>query len=134
MRTLPASEIKVGHCVIINDVECPEGRMVSVITGFEHGTNGGTVITQYLSSRKELDGYNRRGVFSPRCTVSPVGWFGVTVFVNSDMQYWCEKTGESRATYRDGKPRQWQESCPVKHVGRIELLGLSLLQNSEAGE
>lgn len=130
MRTLPASKIAVGHCVIINDIECPEGRMVSVVTDVE----GDVVTTKYLNSRKEFDKYNRFGVGSQKGTVTPVGWFGVAVCVDPAGNYWCENVGESSAKYKDGKRRCWQEKTPVRCVGRMELLGLSLLQNSEASE
>lgn len=125
MKTLPASEIAVGHCVIINDVECPEGRMVSVVTNVD----GDMVTTKYLNARKEFDKYNRFGVGSQKGTVTPVGWFGVGVCVTSDGKYWCEEVGESSAEYRDGKRRYWQEKTPVRYLGRLELLGLSLLQS-----
>jgi hypothetical protein len=130
MNTLPASEIAIGHCVIINDIEAPEGRMVSVITDIK----GDVVTTKYLNSLRLFDSYNRRGVCNRRCTVTPVGKFGVSVRVSSDRKYWCEVVGTSSATYLDGTPRKWQEQQPVRNLGRMDLLGLALLQNSEASE
>lgn len=129
MKTLPASEIAVGHCVIINDIECPEGQMVSVVV--EVGSE--RVITKYLKDRREFDSYNKRGVQNWRNTVTPVGKFGVSVRVDADGKYWCEPVGESTAAYSDGKPRYWQEKAPIRHLGRMELLGLSLLQSESAG-
>jgi hypothetical protein len=95
---------------------------------------GERVITKYLNTRKEFDSYNKRGVGNWRHTVTPVGCFGVAVRVDSDGKYWCESVGESSAKYADGERRLWQEKTPIRYLGRMELLGLSLLQNSEASE
>lgn len=126
MKTLPASEVAIGHCVIINDIEAPEGRMVSVVVDIRIGQ----VVTKYLNRRKEFDSYNKHGVESRKLTVTPVGKFGVEVKVDSDGTYWCESVSESSAAYSDGRKRYWQESTPIRYLGRLDLLGLSLLQES----
>lgn len=107
---LAASEIAVGHIVIVNEHEAPEGRMLAVITAIE----GVNVRCKYLNVEKEFSPYNRSGMVNQIAVTTPADLFGVRVMAEqecsgAEVVYWCELTGESTATYRDGKPRHWQE-------------------------
>lgn len=100
---LNATELKVGCCIIMNDVEQPCAKLIAVVTEIDVDS----VVAKYLSGAKELKPY-RKGCLNQIENVTPVGRFGVSVKYG-DGQYWCEVVGESTATYRDGKPRQWQD-------------------------
>ena len=121
--TLQVDEVAVGHCVIINDVEQPCGRLVSVVVAVD----GDVVVTKYLNADPVLTPYNKTGVANRRETVTPCGHFGVSVVVNSDGQYLCEPVAESRATYSDGDLRPWQEYGPARWFdARADVLSLAL--------
>ena len=103
---LLSSDIDVGHCVIVNDVEQPCGKLVAVVVAVD----GDKVITKYLNADQQLTSYNKRGVTNRRETVTPCGSFGVEVrFEKSTGYYWCEPIREPKSTYPDGKIRPWQE-------------------------
>ena len=124
-RTLPASEIAVGHCAIINHVEQPCGRLLAVIIAVE----GESVRTKYLNAERGLSSFNKRGCVNPIETVTPVGHFGVEVRTARDggeTFYWCEPVGESRATYCNGDTRPWQEhGWSGQYVARPDVLRLA---------
>lgn len=104
---LLSNKIAVGHCVIINHVEQPCGKLLSVITSFDKDT----VTTKYLNADKTFNPY-KKGCTNRISEVTPIGLFGVEVFVNlKTEEYCCQKTPftESIAKYHDGKIRPWQE-------------------------
>lgn len=125
---LPASKIDVGHCLILNDFEEPSGRMVCVIADADDKS----VWCKYLSSDRVFDSHNkRRGMQISRGSalhdVTPLNAFGVRIVAryitgalsnDGGWVYYCERIGESTATYRDGHPRRWQEHEPLKHGAR----------------
>jgi len=107
---LPVSEIAVGHCVIGNETECPEGRMVCVITAVD----GEDVYLKYLNAEKMFDGYNKRKGWKSKVPyVTPLATFGVSLAIEPNGNlYTCRKVGESKAVYADGGTRPWQEREP----------------------
>ena len=124
--TLPSSEIAVGHCVILNDHEQPCGRMVVVIVEIE----GDIVYCKYLCNDVDLSTYNRRrgmaaSVSGKSHRLTPISAFGVNVRLDLQTRnYWCEKVAESSATYRDGRPRRWQEDEPIVRVARADVVAV----------
>lgn len=129
MKVFKGSEIAVGHCGILNDIEAPTARMLVVITEVR---NPDDVRCKYLNAATEFTAFNRGGGMSLEIDVfTPVERFGVRVLVDESGTYWCESVGESTATYRDGKPRQWQDRG-FRHTARMDLLGLALLLGGDA--
>jgi len=127
--TLPCTEIAVGHCVIVNHIEQPCGRLLAVITAIE----GDTVRCKYLNAESDLSAYNKRGGMSPGCKmVTPAGWFGVEVrcersSASGEVLYSCVRISISRATYQDGKIRSWQEYGRLnRYVARHDVLKLAI--------
>lgn len=119
---LPCSYLLVGHCVIVNDLEKPGGKLVSVIVAVD----ADKIHTKYLNADPSLTQYNRSGVSSRRETVTPCGHFGVEVRINKDGIYWCAPVSESRATYEDGTPRSWQERVFIgTYSARSDVLAVS---------
>lgn len=114
---LPCDQVKVGHCVIINDVEQPCAKMACVIVGID----GDNVTTKYLNADRVFSSYNKKGCLHHRSQITPIGWFGAEV-VCGGGKYHCNKIRESVAKYRDGRPREWQESSPCKHEFRPDVL------------
>lgn len=94
--------LKRGTYVIINDVDCPEARLVAVLTRYDDIE--GVWHALYLSEDTNMT--------SPRgLQPTPISDFGKRV-------EWTYELGEYRvvddgspciATYRDGDPRQWQD-------------------------
>ena len=97
---LPSSEVAVGHCVIINDCDCPGGNLVALVTS----ASDESVEARYLSVETGM----RECRSSSPASVTPVGEFGVEVR-HDGVDFWCEVVGGSVATYEDGEPRSWQE-------------------------
>ena len=121
-KTLPASKIDVGHCVIVNRIEQPCGRLLAVITEVKDVT----VRCKYLSIEKELSPWNLDGGMEPgNLVVTPVNFFGVEVRYEQsgkDIVYWCDPVGESVATYSDGQIRPWQErGYRCRYVARTDV-------------
>ena len=124
-ETLPASEVAVGHCVIINHVEQPCGRLLAVVVAIE----GELARVKYLNVESDLTSYNVHGCLSSLEEVTPANWFGVEVRIeladDGDVVYWCEPVGESRAKYHDGQTRLWQErGWRGRYVARPNVLKL----------
>jgi hypothetical protein len=119
LNALLSSEIAVGHCINVNQVEQPCGRLIAVITSVK----GDMVGWKYLSAEPCLDSYNTgRGCWSYFWEVTPVSDFGVEVRIDGD-KYWCEPIGESRAKYKDGSHRDWQErGVPYRCTARPDVM------------
>lgn len=123
---LLASHIEVGHCVILNPVERPCGRLVAVIVSID----GIEATCHYLNADRSLDPFNRRGmvVNLEFHEMTPVERFGVHVVYNLKTgNYFCRKYSEqSFAPYGDGSTRQWQESFECEFQSRPEVARLAL--------
>lgn len=118
---LSASRIAVGHCVIINDVDCPEGKLVAVVSDVQPDR----VTAMYLSEDVGMLTCSAK----PRL-VTPVEHFGVRVVV-SGRSYCCtpDSTLEHIAKYPDldREPRYWQERKPPRqHHAKIQPLSLAV--------
>jgi len=126
-QVLPASEIAVGHCVCLNHVEQPCGRLLAVVTG----VSGSDVWCKYLNSETYLTSYNKGDGMRPSFPkeITPVGAFGVEVrftIEGGDVVYWCVPIGESTAKYLDGTTRRWQEcGIPGRYVARPDVLRIA---------
>jgi hypothetical protein len=122
-----SSDIAVGHCVILNDVEQPCGRLVAVIMSIE----GNTAFCNYLCADRDLSSYNKQLGMAIQVeggihNMTPVSKFGVEVHYYPQVgTYGCERVGDSVATYRDGKPRRWQENVPVQYTARREVANVA---------
>jgi len=122
-NVLLSSDIAVGHCINVNQVEQPCGRLLAIITAIE----GDLVRWKYLNSESDLTSHNRgSGCWSYRWEVTPFADFGVEVRTeqsDGDLVYWCEPIAESRAKYKDGQPRAWQErGWRGRYVARPDVL------------
>jgi hypothetical protein len=112
----------------MNHTEAPCGRLLAVITAIE----GNDIFCKYLNSERELSSYNKLNKGKGMRTIlnehTPIEWFGVEVRTSqecsgADVVYWCEPVGDSRATYRDGKTRPWQErGYRGRYVARPDVL------------
>lgn len=100
---LNATELRVGCCVIMNDLEQPCAKLIAVVVAI----NGDDVKCRYLRDADVLKPF-RKGCVNHVRTITPVGTFGVCVKALGN-EYWCEVVEESSATYQDGKPRRWQD-------------------------
>lgn len=115
-RLLPSNDMAVGNCVIVNTYDQPCGKLVAIITA----VSGDCFFVKYLNADPALDYYNKNdGMRVSRPTL--VGSFGVEVRYY-DGTYWCVRVGDSRATYEDGKRREWQESYSCCFIARKELI------------
>lgn len=120
---LLSNDIAVGHCVILNDVEQPCGRLVAVIMAIE----GNTAFCNYLCADKDLSSHNKKlgmaiAIDGGIHNMTPVSKFGIEVkFCPQVGTYCCERVGDSIATYRDGKTRKWQENVPLQYAARREV-------------
>jgi hypothetical protein len=117
---LNASDLKVGCCVILNELEQPCSKLIAVVWKIES-----VLICRYLCDWDHLKPFFRNGVRSAVHEATTVGHFGVSVKFE-DGRYWCEQSGESIATYDDGKPRYWQEEFGVKRTADVRVAYLAL--------
>jgi hypothetical protein len=94
--------LRRGTPVIIMDCEEPSARMVSVLTRYDY--RKGIWHALYLSTYPSL-----KDCYTGSWTPTPIADFGVALEVDGS-RFRCVPTGEaSRATYRDGKIRHWQD-------------------------
>jgi len=93
--------LKCGEYVIINDYDCPNARLVAVLTCYDDKTGFWRAL--YLSKSTTMTApYGERPI--------PLKDFGRAVEWHGS-QYRVVETGQPcTATYRDGKSRQWQGS------------------------
>lgn len=124
---LPSNNIEIGHCVILNDVEKPCGELVAVIVAIDNET----AHCKYLNADPRLNPYNKKHGMAILLknglhNLTPINKFGIQVCYNSKMKkYYCERVGESIATYSDGKLRQWQENIPIFYPARSEIIKIT---------
>jgi sporulation protein YlmC with PRC-barrel domain len=100
--------VKIGDYVIINDFDKPCTRLIAEVERFE----GETVIARYVTT----------GTRMTHCSahvsqVTPVWKFGV-MFELKKGHITAAQISPSKATYRDGKPRNWQ---PQGEASRVRL-------------
>lgn len=112
------TRVRLGDCVIINDVDGPYSANVAVVVGIDRDM----IRTRYLNSDARFTMFNRVGCVNRRKDVTHIHDFGVILVVDGD-KYWCDgHINKSIATYRDGTHRDWQESPPRKHRFRRDVL------------
>lgn len=135
---LKGSRVAVGHCVILNDAERPCGKHLAVVASIEGRGINSKVFCKYLASGRELTSFNKlnggkgmRSLFNEELT--PVGKFGVQVILE-DGFYHCERVSEPKATYRDGKPRSWQEWETRRYKARPDVLRAAMRTESSEGK
>lgn len=89
-----------GTYVIMNDVDCPEAKLVAVLT--RHDDVRGVWHALYLSDKTNMVApYGRQP--------TPLSAFGKAVEWKWN-EYRVVSTGAPcTATYRDGEPRKWQD-------------------------
>lgn len=94
--------LKRGDYVIMNDVDCPEARLVAVLTRYDD--RKGYWHALYLSTFTNMAApYGRQPTL--------LSAFGMRVEWKRD-EYRVVPIGEPcTATYRDGRPRRWQDRC-----------------------
>lgn len=98
--TLAVDKVAVGSCVIMNHCDQPWGGCVAVVVG---------ITSERITAR-----YLAKGVFPKECwtrnhkLVTPVGHFGIEVRLVGSV-FRCQPVGSSRAMYKDGCIRPWQE-------------------------
>lgn len=101
--------IKKGDLIIINDSDRPCARMIAKVTSINSKID--RVYAKYISSKLK----NEKCYSSPD-NVTKVTDFGVQVYIEKD-RYMCLAIGRSKATYRDGMSRQWQEDgSPIQYI------------------
>ncbi len=98
---LPSSRVAVGHCVILHDTDCPEGKLVVIVTGQKRDLTLGRYLSVAIAMKKCWNETRR---------VTPISAFGVRVLFDGE-DYWCEPDDSlpQTATYPDGEPRPWEE-------------------------
>jgi len=99
---LLASEIKRGHCVIVNDIDAPCSKLVAVVIEVE----GDIVVARYLAASVDF----KRSCRNQANVVTPVEHFGYRV--DHDRGHFrcsADATLQERAKYPDGEPRRWQD-------------------------
>ena len=98
----PTEGLTRGTYVIMNDIDCPEARLVAVLTRYDDIK--GIWRALYLAAYT-----NMSAPYGPGPT--PISAFGKGVEWSGDA-YRVVDTGQPvTATYRDGKPRSWQDRC-----------------------
>lgn len=106
---------KVGDLVILNEVERPCGKMVCVVV-FDHAPMGLNYGVVYLNADPDFDSFCKPSIRGSLNEATLVEDFGVELRISCPQsagdrpEYWFEKTGKSKAKYKDGKPRGWQEN------------------------
>lgn len=108
-KYLLGSEVSLGHCVIMNDVDQPCAKLVAVVTRIE----GGVVYGRYLF--KDLANSFKREARDAIERVTPIEWFGYRVFY-AHPSYRClaDPCLPHIAKYPDGDARRWQDRSGVE--------------------
>ena len=96
---------EVGEMLIVSYCEQPCAKLIAVVV--DASESGDMCNWKYLNADPMLDYCNNQNGFFRMEKATRVEDFGVKVMAH-DGFYWCEKNGDSVATYEDGKPRRWQ--------------------------
>lgn len=96
--------LKRGQLVIMNDIDCPEAKLVAVLTRFDD--KKGIWHARYLAkATSRTKCYSSGALGGP----TPLADFGVRVEFSGEFFAVVPTGNPSVATYRDGKPRTWQD-------------------------
>lgn len=117
---LMGSEVAIGQCVILNDVDQPCTKLVAVVTNIANGC----VYAVYLSPDINVGRTKTGKCSSPIMYVTPLNAFGVRIWRQGNA-YRCvpDQTLPITAEYPDRKPRVWQERHePYWRPARVGML------------
>lgn len=93
-----------GQLVIMNDIDCPEAKLVAVLTRFDD--KKGIWHARYLAkATSRTKCYSSGALGGP----TPIDDFGVMIEFVGDHFRAVPSGKPSNAKYRDGKPRSWQD-------------------------
>lgn len=91
-----------GTYVIMNDFDRPEAKLVAVLTRYDDRPGRGIWHALYLASATHM-----AAPYGPQPT--PLAAFGKRVEWSNDTFRCVDTGGPVTATYRDGRPRAWQD-------------------------
>jgi hypothetical protein len=110
-----------GTPVILNDVDCPEAKLVAVLERYDD--KGGIWHARYLSPTANMVKCWTSGSLGQP---TPLDVFGVDLEIK-DSKYRVRPVRESKAEYRDGKRRNWQGRSDGDHWRDARKKALELL-------
>ena len=105
--------IVVGMPVILNDMDRPCTRLVAIVKSIEqpNTVSSGIVHARYLTTNTMM-----KDCSSLLAHTTPLEAFGVELVIVGSQVY-GHIIGPSQATYRNGKPREWQpEHCEIHDI------------------
>lgn len=106
--------LRRGMPVIINDVDCPESRLVAVIMGWDAKT--GVWKARYLSTYPGMTYCTSGGGIGFPTALSA---FGMKLeWLDGETFQAVPDGSDCTARYRDGEPRKWQEQVPRPQKSR----------------
>lgn len=101
--------------VIINDFDCPEGRMIAILDVEKDGAWW----AKYLSMSTRMIKCWTAG------KPTPIGDFGVKLEFDGESHYRVVRTGEEGvAKYRDGVARHWRDNGREWHRVRAQAFNI----------
>lgn len=125
---MPSDWLDVGNAVIVNEASKPETRNIAIVL---NKTDAG-ICYQHLDER-----FKNQTPRTTKGSVIPVSVFGIELYVTNGF-YWTKKVSDSTASYKDGKPRKWQEkySMPISQPYKLrpDIYGFCKKYGSSAGE
>jgi len=92
--------VKVGDLIIVNDYDCPCVQLVAQVRKIENGRCFADYVTTGTLSTKKAE--------NPVENATLVSDFGVRLVNNNGILEAYTLREPSRATYKNGKPRNWQ--------------------------
>ena len=116
---LTGSEVKVGHCAIINQFDRPESNLVVIIQAIDD--HAGMVQAKYLSSN-----FAMISCYGPLSNAVPLDKFGVSAVAYQGIYSCFANDLEPTAVYPDLSPRRWQEKSPVGIKLRSDVFATAL--------
>ena len=138
-------KFKVGDLVILNEAERPCGGMVCVVVRSQSSGEVVNYSVMYLNADPDFDPFCNSPMRSSLTEATLVKDFGVEFRMSGSEHdggnpyYWFKKIGVSKAKYKDGMPRDWQEGVFHEHELRrstIQYLKLNavIIPTREADE
>jgi hypothetical protein len=109
-----------NRLVILNDTDAPEAAMIALVSD----VSGGGAVWTYVSTRRQGP-QQWLNVQRPQ-DHTPIEVFGVRAYLMKEGSMHIllvERFADSRATYPDGVPRDWQKPLPNQTRVRVELVG-----------